>query len=232
MKFLHLINVRWYNATAWYAVNLSRLLKDEGHEVIVAGLPGTPPVLKAKEYGLETFEATFNSSNPVKILRVIKSVNKLIKDFEPNFINCHRGEFFWYFAFLRCFSSNKFKLIRIRGDIRPPSSDFFNKMLHKKCTDKIIVSGDVIKKYFENDLNIASNKISVVYGGVNTNHFKPDEYGRKRLRNEFGFDSNDFVVGIVGRFDFVQLILYVLLQNQFYPQFLPHNHLNQNQIHF
>ncbi len=204
MKFLHLINVRWYNATAWYAVNISRLLQNDGHEVIVAGLPGTPPILKAQEYGLETFEAEFNSSSPFKIIKTIGKINKLIKDFKPDFINCHRGEFFWYFAYLRCFSSNNFKLIRIRGDIRPPSSDVFNKILHSKCTDKIIVSGKIIKNYFVDNLKIRPDKVDIIFGGVDTDYFKPDIDSRNKVRKEFGFKDDDYVVGIVGRFDFVK----------------------------
>ena len=204
MKFLHLINVRWYNATAWYAVNLSRLLSERGHNVVVAGLPGSPPVLKAKEYGLETFEAEFNSSNPFKFIKTINKVNKLLADFNPDYVNCHRGEFFWYFAFLKCFKKKRFKLIRVRGDIRPPSGDFFNRILHRKCVDKIIVSGGIIKNYFVKDLKISSEKIDVIYGGVDTDYFKTDIKAREKIRKEFGFAQDDFVVGIVGRFDYVK----------------------------
>ncbi len=204
MKFLHLINVRWYNATAWYAVNISRLLKEKGHEVIVAGLPGTPPVLKAREYGLKTFEANFNSSNPFKVINTIKSVNKLLNEFKPHVVNCHRGEFFWYFAFLKCFGKKDFKLIRVRGDIRPPSYDLFNKKLHSNCTDKIIVSGDIIKNYFTEGMKLNPEKIDTIFGGVNTNVFKQDIEARHKVRKEFGFTDDDFVVGIVGRFDFVK----------------------------
>jgi len=95
MRFLHVVNVRWYNATAWYAVNLSKILKDYGHEVIVLGLPGTPPLAKAREYSLEAVGLDLNSNNPAKLLRNIYEVNKLLKRFDPDVVNCHRGEFFW-----------------------------------------------------------------------------------------------------------------------------------------
>ncbi|KAA0257866.1 glycosyltransferase family 4 protein [Deferribacter autotrophicus] len=203
MKFLHIINVRWYNATAWYAVNLSRILRDYNHEVIVAGLPGSPPILKAKEYGLKTFELDFNSNNPLVILKNISNVNRLITDFKPDIVVCHRGEFFWYFA-LKRWLSKRFKLVRVRGDRRKPKTDLINRFLHNNCTDLIITSGDFIRSIYLNEMKVPEHKVKTIYGGVDTSKFRFSLEGRKRVRDEFGFDENDFVVGIVGRFDYVK----------------------------
>ena len=49
MRTIQVVNVRWYNATAWYGVTLAHCLQKAGHESIVAGLEGTPPLEKAKE---------------------------------------------------------------------------------------------------------------------------------------------------------------------------------------
>ena len=38
LRVIQVVNVRWFNATAWYGLFLSRLLKDAGHEVLVLGL--------------------------------------------------------------------------------------------------------------------------------------------------------------------------------------------------
>lgn len=204
MKFIHIINVRWYNATAWYAVNIARILQKEGHEVIVAGLPGSPPLLQAEEYGLQIFEADFNSSNPLKISKNIGSMKKLINEFDPDVINCHRGEFFWYFALCKLLNKPKWKLVRVRGDIRPPSTDVINKLFHSKATDVVITSGNLIKAYFTNNMKLEDKQVKVIHGGVNTSIFKKDLNGREDIRAEFGFAKNDFVVGIVGRFDHVK----------------------------
>jgi len=203
MRFLHVVNVRWYNATAWYAVNLSKILKDYGHDVIVLGLPGTPPLEKARQYSLETVELDLNSNNPLKVFCNMRKVNKLLKRFNPDVVNCHRGEFFWYFAFKKVLSKKSFKLIRTRGDIREPKKGFFNSFIHSVC-DRIITSAEIIKsKYIEN-LGISPSKISVVYGGVDNKRFIFSKKGRAKVREEMGFGGNDYVVGIVGRFDYVK----------------------------
>lgn len=203
MKFLQVINVRWYNATAWYAVNLSRVLVENNHNVIVAGLPGSPPLLKAKEYGLKTFELPFNSNNPLKIIKNISKFNSFIKEFKPDWVVCHRGEFFWYCALKRLIS-NGYRLIRVRGDRRKPKTDFINKFLHDKCTDLVVTSGDFLKSVYIEEMKLPENKVKTIYGGVDTLKFRYSEEGRKRVREEFGFSDNDYVVGIVGRFDYVK----------------------------
>ncbi|MGA1846324.1 glycosyltransferase family 4 protein [Deferribacter abyssi] len=203
MKFLHIINVRWYNATAWYAVNLSRILRDYNHEVIVAGLPGSPPILKAKEYNLKTFELKFNSNNPLVILKNIYKINRLFRNFKPDIVVCHRGEFFWYFAFKK-WLTRRFILVRVRGDRRKPKNDIVNRFLHNSCTDLIITSGNFIRNVYLHDMKIPKHKVKTIYGGVDVSRFRFSEEGRRKIRNEFGFDKNDFVVGIVGRFDYVK----------------------------
>ncbi|MBZ4643496.1 MAG: glycosyl transferase [Deferribacteraceae bacterium] len=199
MRFLQVINVRWYNATAWYAVNLSRILKEHGHEVIVIGLPGSPPIKKAREYGLGVCELNLNTKSPALILKNIKTLNLLINNFKPEVINCHRGEFFWWFAYKR-FKSKSFTLIRTRGDQRKPSGDIFNRFIHSKWCDMIVATSKKIKGYFT-DVGISENHIKVIYGGVDTKVFHPDKTLRGKIRDEFNFTEDDFVVGIVGRFD-------------------------------
>ena len=54
MRIFQVINVRWFNATAWYALTLSRLLADAGHEVLVLTQADTDTDRKAREMGLDT----------------------------------------------------------------------------------------------------------------------------------------------------------------------------------
>lgn len=200
MRILSVINVRWYNATAWYAVSLAKALKCRGHNVAVCGLPGTPPVLKAHSAGLETFEAGINKSNPFSALAAMGAMDRVLMEFQPEIIIANRGEFFWYFVWKRITRQN-FKLVRVRGDIRPPKGGFFNRVMHNRATDAIICSGQFITDYFRNILKTPDSALNVVYGGVDTSVFKKSEFARIKIRDEFGYADGDFVVGIVGRFD-------------------------------
>lgn len=200
MRFFHLVNVRWYNATAWYALNICKLLKAAGHEVVVGVLPNSEPEAKAREMGLDIYADSLISKKPLEILRVANRLGRFLDNYKPDNITSHRGEFFWYLALKRFFGSPSWKLTRVRGDERKPKANFANKFLHNSCTDQLIVSGKVIADHFINNLQTSPDKIKVIYGGVDLKRFAFDQSGREKVRKEFGFDDTDIVVGIVGRY--------------------------------
>ena len=203
MKIVQLVNVRWYNASAWYGVNLSRILKKMGHEVIVAGLPDSPPIRKAKEYGLPTLEAAFNSDNPFKLFPAIRSFNRMLAEFQPDVVVTHRGEFFWYTALLR-FLGKITGLIRVRGDIRPPKKGFLNRWLHLQC-DGIVTSGKFMEQKLIDTYRLPSKKIRTIYGGIDTTLFYPrDRKTIQKTRGDLGIEDNVRLAGIVGRYDAVK----------------------------
>ena len=200
MRLLHLVNVRWFNATAWYALNLAWIQKLKGHDVIVASIKNSPVIKKARQLKIETLECDFNSNNPIKLYNAIHSYCTTVKKFNPHIVNCHRGEFFFVPAIRRIF--NKFPMvIRFRGDIRSPKKGRINKILHKKGSDYIITSGAFIKEDCIKYLNIPLGKITTIYGGVDTSKFKRDICKREQERLRLGYDNNNYVIAIVGRFD-------------------------------
>jgi glycosyltransferase involved in cell wall biosynthesis len=201
MRVLHIVNVRWYNACAWYALMLCKGLKQDGHETALMGLPGSPPVAEALKEGIEVFEADINSSNPLKILSSIFKVRKALKKFRPDAVVCHRGEFFFYFTHVRFWEKPKWKLIRVRGDRRLPKTDGLSRWLYKNAVDQVVTSSEAMRRYHIENLNLPENKVHTIYGGVDTSVFKRTETGRHAVRKELGFSETDFVLGILGRFD-------------------------------
>ena len=51
-RSIQVVNVRWFNATAWYGLELARLLNAAGHESRVVALADTETFAKAEEMGL------------------------------------------------------------------------------------------------------------------------------------------------------------------------------------
>ncbi len=60
---------------------------------------------------------------------------------------------------------------------------------------KTIAVSEAVKEHLVNDFDIKSEKISVVYNGVNVEEFKPHKFSK----NDYDFKDTDFVVGILGR---------------------------------
>lgn len=199
LRIIQVINVRWFNATAWYGLYLSKLLREAGHEVIVLALPGTPPYAKAVEWGLQVLPFS-NSSNPFAVRRLWRDMDSLLARYRPHVVNCHRGENYFLWC-LRRKKDKNFVLVRTRGDQRPPAANLANRWLYAAAADAVIATNSKMARALGKDLAVPEKRLHTILGGVDRDFFKPDEAGGKELRRELGFGQEDFVFGLLGRFD-------------------------------
>ncbi len=202
MRTIQVVNVRWYNATAWYGVTLANCLQKAGHESLVAGLEGTPPLEKAREMGLNTVALPFNTNSPVRLVKLWRDMDRLVCDFQPDIVNCHRGEAFILWALLQ--KKYGFGLVRTRGDRRLPKNGLVNRWLHCSAADAVIATNELMTRYFSDVLNVPSARLHTILGGVDTVRFHKDEAARAEMRQALGFDENHIVMGLLGRMDEVK----------------------------
>lgn len=203
MKIFQVINVRWFNATAWYALYLSKLLSDDGHDVTVVVQPGTPPEAKAREMGLDTVAVDLNSTHPVTFAKSTSQVVNLLRERQPDIVNCHRGDGFFLWAALK-YMGRGYKLVRTRGDQRAPRRDFVNRFMHASVADAVVVTHRRMADYFLKKMRTPADGLWLIHGGVDTSTFHFDAEGRDRVRREFDFSDDHTVVGLLGRFDRVK----------------------------
>lgn len=203
MRIIQVANVRWFNATSWYAMFLARMLQQAGHESLVLTLEGTESHQKAIDWGLNHKTLPLNSSNPVTIARLYKDLSDIVESFQPDVVNCHRGESFWLWAILRLLKRS-FRLVRTRGDQRLPKGDPVNRWLHNSVADSVVVTNSVMFHHFRERFRTPYAKLHKIVGGVDRQKFSYDAEGRSRVRAEFGFTDDDFVFGMLGRFDEVK----------------------------
>ena len=201
MNIVHLINVRWFNATAWYALRLIESGILAGDKAAVAGLPDSPVINKAKELGVQTVEAPFTSNNFITFFKNLKKIHKLIDDINADTLVCHRGEMFWIIALDKFIFRRKYRLVRVRGDVRPPKTDIFSKFTHNIACSHIITSAEFIRKFFIEKVKTKADHVDTIYGGVNTDIFYKDDEKRRKARQHYHFKEDDYVVSVVGRFD-------------------------------
>ena len=202
MRTIQVVNVRWYNATAWYGVTLAKCLQDAGHESIVAGLEGTPPLEKAREMGLRTIALPFNSASPAKLATLWRGMDKLVREFRPDVVNCHRGEAFILWALMQ--KKYGFSLVRTRGDRRLPKSGLVNRWLHCKAADAVIATNELMTRHFADVLHVPGDRLHTILGGVDTARFHEDKAAREEMRRFYGYSENDVVMGLLGRMDEVK----------------------------
>ncbi|MGA1868502.1 MAG: glycosyltransferase family 4 protein [bacterium] len=201
MNVLHIINVRWYNATAWYAVNLARLQQSNGENVWLVGQgPHSPSAKKAMEYGITVVNNIYlNTYNPITLWLAFWRLKKLITREKIDIVNAHRGEGFFLMVLAAFFSPHKVKIVRTRGDIRYPKKSFLNKILYKYFVDLHIVTGIFMKKYFIEKLSLPPEKIKIIYGGVDADIFKPFPEARSTILKKYRLQNTSILIGIVAR---------------------------------
>ena len=199
LNVLQLINVRWYNACAYYAVSLASALRQRGHKVIVAGDPSSPPLLKAKELGLSVYEdLSLSYTSPWMVAYNVKRMRDLIERERIDVINAHRGEGHLVAALAKKSLKRTVPLVRTRGDVRAPKDNFFNRYLNGPLTDKIITTCEVLRESYIEDLQMPEEKITTVPVGVDSGFFLPRE-SDMTWKERLSISQGSLVVGIVGR---------------------------------
>jgi glycosyltransferase involved in cell wall biosynthesis len=194
MRVIQAIDVRWYNACAYFALTQALALQRMGHEVLLMADPGSPPANKALEMGLTLDESVYFSS--FNIAGSLLKFKRIINNYRPDIILAHRGESHLLGALAG--RINKVPVVRFRGDVRLPGSDPFSKILNEKLTRGIIVSTGKLKEMYISRYNLNGIPVDVIYPGLDLSRFavNTDEIG---LREKFDIDPDHFVIGIVGR---------------------------------
>lgn len=199
MRTLQVINVKWFNATSWYAVCLAYILHKNGHPSAIVAVQESCFIPLAKSLGLTVYELPLNSHNIKDIITCSKQINAICQSFKPDIVNCHRGESFFLWALKK--KKFNYNLVRTRGDQRLPSTDFFNRFLHNKTADAVIATNTKMTEYFAKKMRTPREKLYTILGGVDTSKFCPMPEQRTQMRAEKNFTDNDILIGVIGRFD-------------------------------
>ncbi len=201
MKILLTANVRWWNAEAAYAWEKARGLHLRGHEVTVLGLPGSPFLARAEGEGFPLrVEGGLNSVNPLTWPGTVSRLKEYLGRESFHIIDAHRSEGFALLALAA--RGGSAAVVRTRGDMRRPSRDPVNRLIHVYGCSGLAASGKVVADKMADAFNVPSSSIEVIYYGVDAIHFSPGD--GESLRREWGVKPDEFLTGMVGRVDRVK----------------------------
>lgn len=198
LRVIHVVNVRWYNATAWYALSLAGLLADAGHEVRVIALPGTEAYAKA-EKTMKSSLVGISLNTQLETIRTWRALQKITREFRPHIVNCHRGEGMVLWGMLKALGGG-FSLVRTRGDQRAPKYNPVNRYLYATVADAVIATNSRTLQQCSL-LGVPVQKLHLIPGGVDRTLFSRQQSGRARMRAAYGLDEGDVAIGLLGRFD-------------------------------
>ena len=197
---LILINVRWWNATAFYAINIGRILQKKGHKVIIGCNRTYPAYHVARSYGLKTVPLNFCGFNPFQLSNNFFKLLRLIKKEQIQIINSHRSEDHTFALLAKLITG--VKLVVTRGDRRLISGNYLSRLRYKLC-DAIILTCQSI--FHQNDKIFLPMKkrVHIIYGSVDEDHFKIRKKKNQTLK-KYKINPKKMIVGIVGRMDHVK----------------------------
>ncbi|GAB4329508.1 MAG: hypothetical protein Kow0037_04700 [Calditrichia bacterium] len=194
---LQMITVRWWNATAYYAIELARALQSIGNPTIIVSQPGSPPFIRAQEAALPVNEDIDPATvNPVRFLLNIHRLRKLINESNIDVLVPHRAEDH-LLAGLATGQGLRRPVIRTIGDVRSPKNNPINRWLHLKKTDCIILSCQKNKERYQEVWPIPDDRCEVILAPVDTGYFSPDH--PSSVREELGIPTDETVFGMVAR---------------------------------
>jgi glycosyltransferase involved in cell wall biosynthesis len=193
VRIIQIIDVRWYNACADFAIKQTQGLALAGHDILFMANPDSPPAIKARELGLAlNQEIDFSKSS--KIFSSVNRLRKIARDFKADCILAHRGESHLIAALAR--RGEAFHIARFRGDVRPPRKNLFSKWLNTKLTDGVAVSTERLRFDYEKAFGGISPK--VIYPGIDASLYK-NKAARSKLKRKFDLNPDDPVIGLIGR---------------------------------
>ncbi len=77
--------------------------------------------------------------------------------------------------------------------------DSLHKWIYHRLTYALAISR-VIGKNLIDTCPLTENKIKLLHNGIDTKRFDPDKVDSKKVRNEFGIQANEIVIGMLARF--------------------------------
>ena len=186
-----------------YFRNITAGLTRNGVRVTLVELGyGSPPTWMAEFPNTKYF--SLRAPGKIHYALAVGRLSRLLRNEEIDILHTH----LFYSGLIGVFAKRLhrksiFALMRHHtGVVRMLGSRFHvaaDKWMAKKA-DHVMTVSRAARAYMLDVDGIRRDDIEVVYLGFDFENLSPNEEYRIRVRREFGFDANDFVVGYVGNF--------------------------------
>ena len=201
LKIIQILNTHHWSAAANYCITISSELMRRGHEILLLTEPGKA-LEKAKQAGLRYDDSIrLNHRNPLLFVDAIKSMKRIFRTFKPDIISPHMNEAAWLPGMIARKTFPQAVIARIRTEYDPPKKHFINHYVHHAWIDHLVVGSQLHKRLCQDILDYQPDKISVVYGGVDSSLYNPGLRQNSDFRNEIGAAANEVLIGLLARLD-------------------------------
>lgn len=195
MKKLNILQIN--SSSFWgggeiYLKNLANGLVGKGHHVTIA----IRKEISRYFSDINTEIEVLPLKNSLDLLSIYK-LSKIIRERKIDIIHLHGGIDYWLGILARKFAKVG-KLVITRHIQNPLGNSNIHKKLYRNIDRYIAVSKEV-KKMLITTNGIPSDKIDVIYNGIDINKYKYCIDNGIKLKRKFNLNNQDLVICVIGR---------------------------------
>ena len=186
--------VRWWNASAHYAVDLARSLARR-HEVLMAVRKGTPAEEMARRAGLDVDDRF--DFRPPSILTDLRRMAGLLRARRFDVLNPHRAGDQNVMLLAARLARVDVPVIRTRVDVKEFRPHRVNMWAYRHLQG-IVAPAEVSRQLIVEHYHVPPARVETVRGGVDVDQFRPTRRSLP-LRRALGIPDDRLAVGLVAR---------------------------------
>jgi glycosyltransferase involved in cell wall biosynthesis len=122
---------------------------------------------------------------------------KIIKDKEIDIIHVHTGKDYWLGTIARNLAGRG-KVVATRHILTPLGKSYLHRKLYSSI-DKFIAVSSSVKDILVEENRLPSNKIEVIYNGVNIEKFNSNNIDSQSLKENLDINNKGVIIGTIGR---------------------------------
>ena len=184
-----------------YLTNLARELLRLGHRVTFGCRPGSVLADQGRKLGCGVDDRfPFRGGvRPRSWAQDLRAVRRFVHNDTPDVIHVNLSQDHWSCGVANRLMGFPVCLLRTRHNTYPVRDTYANRVLNRKWTDYQIVVCDVVRRQLASQPTFDADRLYSIHNGVDADLFRPDSATRGAARKEFGYGSEELVLGIAAR---------------------------------
>ncbi len=202
LNILHLASSERWTGVAEPVTSLALYQQKSGKaNVRLACIPGRSFERHARRHGIEVLDSLAFPRNysPVKTVRDIKVLRRIVKEQNIDIVHCHLSHDHWLAAVaLRALGRERVVLVRSYHRFEKPYRDPLHRWLFLEATNCVITPTRALASILKENLFGDYGRVHVVHGAVNTERFNPSVSPALMLE-KMKISSGTPIAGLVAR---------------------------------
>ena len=197
MKVLLLNSLGIYGGGEFFVLQLANFLKSTENDVWVGCRKGTPLYIKCIEAGISAAAFDFPENGKGRLKKNINTIKEFISGNGIQIVHTNTN----YDRTAGAFAAELAGAAHIASvhSLQSISHNITHWTRNRFFVDKFLADGKIVKDFLMKEDKINEKKISVINLGIDPALYKHDKAKRTRIRNEFGINKEEILIGNVCR---------------------------------